>query len=30
MIRGASYSLVLFSILISLAIIKFNKKDVTS
>ena len=30
MIRGASYSLILFSVLISLAVIKFNKKDVTS
>ena len=30
MIRGASYSLILFSVLISLAVIKFNKKDITS
>ena len=30
MIRGASYSLVLFAVLIALAVIKFNKKDVTS
>jgi len=30
MIRGASYSLILFAVLISLAVIKFNKKDVTS
>ena len=29
-IRGASYSLILFSVLISLAVIKFNKKDITS
>jgi ABC-2 type transport system permease protein len=30
MIRGASYSLILFAVLISLAVTKFNKKDVTS
>ncbi|MBC7464306.1 MAG: ABC transporter permease subunit [Actinobacteria bacterium] len=30
MIRGASYSLILFFILISLAMVKFAKKDVTS
>jgi len=30
MIRGASYSLILFAVLIALAVIKFNKKDVTS
>jgi ABC-2 type transport system permease protein len=30
MIRGASYSLILFAILISRAVIKFNKKDITS
>jgi len=30
MIRGASYSLILFSVLISLAVNKFNKKDITS
>jgi ABC-2 type transport system permease protein len=30
MIRGASYSLIFFSVLISLAVIKFNKKDITS
>jgi len=30
MIRGASYSIVLFAILFSLAVIKFNKKDITS
>ena len=29
-IRGASYSLILFSVLISLAVNKFNKKDITS
>ena len=30
MVRGASYSLALFAILISIAVIKFNKKDITS
>jgi ABC-2 type transport system permease protein len=30
MIRGVSYSIVLFSIFTSLAVIKFNKKDITS
>ena len=30
MIRGASYSIILFAVLISLAITKFNKKDITS
>jgi ABC-2 type transport system permease protein len=30
MIRGASYSLILFFILLSLSIIKFGKKDITS
>jgi ABC-2 type transport system permease protein len=30
MIRGASYSVILFAILTSLAVIKFNKKDITS
>lgn len=30
MIRGACYSLILFAILISRAVIKFNKKDITS
>jgi len=30
MIRGASYSLILFFVLISLAMVKFAKKDVTS
>ena len=30
MIRGACYSLILFAVLISRAVIKFNKKDITS
>jgi ABC-2 type transport system permease protein len=30
MIRGASYSIMLFGILIALAVNKFSKKDVTS
>jgi ABC-2 type transport system permease protein len=30
MIRGASYSVILFVVLTSLAVIKFNKKDITS
>jgi len=30
MVRGATYSLALFAILISIAVIKFNKKDITS
>ena len=30
MIRGASYSLILFFILLALAVNKFSKKDITS